>query len=296
MLKFLITLGVLFALVIVWRWLKGGVREKSSTSPSSPSPPRSSAQSYSAAETNLYSQGELMDVKEEEIKSVNTHHKGIIKVNHGDCDSHKQDKTDKCIESKTLAPNVAMTNATGAQRDSSLSNEQELQKLNEQSIEFFKSGNSQAAWETINYVRQTYPNSPRAWSTCADLALVEMNYPEALASYNRTLKIEPNNYQAWDNRGIALRNLGRHQEALASYDRALKIKPDNYQAWYNRGIALADLDRHEQALASYDQALKIQPNLYQAWYNRGIVLWNLGRLSEAIASGEQALKIQPDFY
>ena len=53
-----------------------------------------------------------------------------------------------------------------------------------------------------------------------------MNYPQALASYNRTLKIEPNNYQAWDNRGIALRNLGRHQEALASYDQALRCGAD----------------------------------------------------------------------
>ena len=52
------------------------------------------------------------------------------------------------------------------------------------------------------------------------------------------------------------RELKRFEEALASYDRALKVRPDFAEALFNRGDTLHELGRFEEALASYDRALR----------------------------------------
>ncbi|MGB3264997.1 MAG: tetratricopeptide repeat protein [Microcoleus sp.] len=119
-------------------------------------------------------------------------------------------------------------------------------------------------------------------------------YEDAIASYDKALKIKPDLHEAWNNRGVALYNLGRLEDAIASYDKALEIKPDDHEAWYNRGYALDNLGRHEDAIADYDKALEIKPDQHEAWNNRGVALGYLGRVEEAIASYDKALKIKPD--
>jgi tetratricopeptide (TPR) repeat protein len=60
-----------------------------------------------------------------------------------------------------------------------------------------------------------------------------------------------------------LDSLGRSEEALASYDKSLKLNPDNHTVWHKRGIALGNLRRYEEAIASCDQSLKLRPSVYQ---------------------------------
>jgi Flp pilus assembly protein TadD/ribosomal protein L40E len=119
-------------------------------------------------------------------------------------------------------------------------------------------------------------------------------YDEAIASYDKALKINPNDSGAWHNRGTALGKLGRYAEALDSFNQALKIKTNDFNAWNNRGTALGKLSRYTEAIASYDQALKIEPGYTNAWYNRGNALGQLGQYTEAVASFDQAIKINPD--
>ncbi|BAY98870.1 TPR repeat-containing protein [Tolypothrix tenuis PCC 7101] len=120
------------------------------------------------------------------------------------------------------------------------------------------------------------------------------HYEEAIASYDKALELKPDYHQAWYFRGNALRNLGRYEEAIASYDKALELKPDYHQAWYFRGNALSDLGRYEEAIGTYEQAIQIKPDLHQAWYNKGNVLSAIGRYEEAIVSYNKALEFQPD--
>jgi Flp pilus assembly protein TadD len=63
--------------------------------------------------------------------------------------------------------------------------------------------------------------------------------------------------------GIVLGDLGRYEQAIASFDKAVKIKPDDHSAWYNKGIALEKLGRYEQAIASFDKAVKLNQTTTQ---------------------------------
>ena len=120
-------------------------------------------------------------------------------------------------------------------------------------------------------------------------------YEDAVAAYDKAIKIKPDKYEALINQGNALTALQRYEDAIAAYDKAIAIKPDLHEAWYDRGNALTALQRYEDAVASYDKAIAIKSNKYEAaWINRGIALTKLGRYKDAIAAYDKAIKIQPN--
>lgn len=120
-------------------------------------------------------------------------------------------------------------------------------------------------------------------------------YTEAIASWDRALKINANLPEAWHNRGSALGRLGNYQEAIKSFQSALAIDPNNYQAWNDRAHALYQLENWTGAIESWSQAIKIMPGNHLFWYNRGCAFEQIAQWSEAIASYEKALEIKPDF-
>ncbi len=140
------------------------------------------------------------------------------------------------------------------------------------------------------------PDDHHAWSSRGN-ALIELErYEEAIASHDKALEIKPNYYWAWNSRGRALSALQRYKEAIASHDEALKIQPRDYWSWTSRGRALSKLERYEEAIDSYGKALKVQPDYYWALTSRGRALSELKRYEEAIDSYDKALKVQPDYY
>jgi tetratricopeptide (TPR) repeat protein len=122
------------------------------------------------------------------------------------------------------------------------------------------------------------------------------SFEDAIASFDKALKMKLDNHEVWHNRGTALGSLGCYEEAVASFDEALKHKPNFHEAWYNRGIALSKLKQYDKVIASYDKALKFKPDHIEAWYYRGVVLCdNLNRHEEAIACFDKVLELSPDY-
>lgn len=118
---------------------------------------------------------------------------------------------------------------------------------------------------------------------------------EALASCDSALRVKPDYAEAFYDRGNVLLYFGRLEEALASYERALQLKADYADARYNCGLVLQRLRRPEDALASFDRALRLQPDDAEALNNRGNVLIDLKRPEDALASYERALSVRPDY-
>lgn len=126
-------------------------------------------------------------------------------------------------------------------------------------------------------------------------ALRDLMRPEdALAKYDRALRLNPRFAEALNNRGKTLVDLGRTEEALASYDSALRVKPDYAEAFYNRGNALLTLKRLEDALTSYERALQLKDDYADAYYNCGLALQRLKRPEEALESYDRALQLKPN--
>jgi tetratricopeptide (TPR) repeat protein len=165
----------------------------------------------------------------------------------------------------------------------------------EQGNSLFLEGRYQEAIASYDKAVKIKPDNHEAWNLkgiilCDFLKL----YEEAIVAFDNALKFKSDYHEASYNRGVALFNLGRMEEAISSYDEAVKIKPDNHEAWYNRGIALGNLGKLEEAIVAFDNALKFKSDYHEASYNRGVALFNLGRMEEAISSYDEAVKIKPD--
>ncbi len=97
------------------------------------------------------------------------------------------------------------------------------------------------------------------------------------------------------NLGNALNGMGRLDDALAAYDRALRLRPDYADAHYNRGNVLRDMGRLDDALAAYDGALRLRPEHVETHNNRGNALQAIARLDDALSAYDTALSLRPDY-
>jgi tetratricopeptide (TPR) repeat protein len=118
---------------------------------------------------------------------------------------------------------------------------------------------------------------------------------EAIAEYEQALRSKPNYAEVHNNVGDIFLHEGRLSDAIRHYEQALQIKPDYAGAQANLGSALATQGRLQDAITHYGEAVRINPDFAGAYYNRGVIFERVGRLPEAVADYEQALRIKPDY-
>jgi tetratricopeptide (TPR) repeat protein len=118
------------------------------------------------------------------------------------------------------------------------------------------------------------------------------NFEDAIASFDRSIEIDPSNAFAWEFKAIALRSLGRYEEAIECYDKSMEFDPLDYAAIYNRALLLERLGKLEEALDYYSLATKIDPENLIAWEARANILEGLQRFDEA---EECKSKIEKDY-
>lgn len=121
--------------------------------------------------------------------------------------------------------------------------------------------------------------------------LKSQQYEEAIASYDKAIKLKHDFWEAWHHRAWALGSLQRYKEAIASYEQAIVLKPDNPAIWTDWSGALAALQRYEEAIACCDRAIEINPHYPYAWYNKACFCALQGKATLAIDSLEQAINL-----
>jgi protein O-GlcNAc transferase len=121
--------------------------------------------------------------------------------------------------------------------------------------------------------------------------------PDALASYERAIKMDAKYPEVWLNRGVVLAAMGRYEEAIASYDRVASLTQRyNVTVWYNRGKALAQLNRSAEAVASYRRVLALSANFADAHFQLALALVRSGADRDAaIAALDRTIALEPRF-
>ena len=127
------------------------------------------------------------------------------------------------------------------------------------------------------------------------VALSKLNrMPEAIEHWQQAVRIAPHFAEARNNLGFALLEQGKVAEAVAQFEQALRIKPDYAEVHNNLGNALMEAGRATEAMEQYKQALRINSDYSKAHYNLGLALEKVSRLQEALGHYEQALRLNPD--
>jgi tetratricopeptide (TPR) repeat protein len=133
-------------------------------------------------------------------------------------------------------------------------------------------------------------------------------YADAIATYNRTLELEPDNPEIHNNLSYIYNHTNRYNEAIEASQRAISLLGETglaykqgYQtrnqvlshAYKNLGNAYTGLKRFNEAAEALKQATVIEPDNAAAHFNLGLTLYNGGRYSEAIQAYKEVIRIRP---
>jgi tetratricopeptide (TPR) repeat protein len=138
------------------------------------------------------------------------------------------------------------------------------------------------------------PDDPRATNELGNAYRDDGKVLEALALYEKAIKIDPENPGPNLNAGFIQLRLGNLETAEWHYREALRKKPDYPDAHLNLGNVLVSRGRQAEALEHYDMALKQKPDFFEALMARANTLGTLNRFQESLAFYVEAMRRRPD--
>jgi predicted AlkP superfamily phosphohydrolase/phosphomutase/Tfp pilus assembly protein PilF len=101
--------------------------------------------------------------------------------------------------------------------------------------------------------------SPQGERNLAGLLFEQGRHAEALAAYERLVKLEPDDATLRTSMAGALGALGRYDEAMKQLDAAIRLDPLNVEAYHNRGAVFERRNDPKRAIEEYRRAVRYSP-------------------------------------
>jgi protein O-mannosyl-transferase len=117
----------------------------------------------------------------------------------------------------------------------------------------------------------------------------------AVPHLQKAIELQPRRAAFHFNYGIILVPQGRLDAAAAEYNTAIQLKPDFTEARNNLVNVLLMQNKFQEALDQALIAVRLQPNDPGQYANAASALWSMGKTNQAAACFEAALRVQPDF-
>jgi tetratricopeptide (TPR) repeat protein len=110
----------------------------------------------------------------------------------------------------------------------------------------------------------------------------------------RAVELAPDDLEALLNLGRALHNLHRNTEALATFNRVLKLTPTLPLARFHRGMTYSALGEFDKALEDLSREIEMNPDYPASYLVRGTALMSMGDWEKALGDLEIAVAKMPD--
>ena len=93
------------------------------------------------------------------------------------------------------------------------------------------------------------------------------------------------------NLALALARLNRSSQAIAHFERVLKLEPNNAEAHFQLAQLFRQSAKHEQAIEHYQAVVRLKPNEVMAYAYMAQALANADRPNDAVAMAEKAIQV-----
>lgn len=125
-------------------------------------------------------------------------------------------------------------------------------------------------------------------------ALAQMGrIPDAVATFERALAIDPSNAVAKANLGTVYLGIRDYARARSILEEALALDPDVSRAHNALGVLAAETGRPEEAITHWKRAVELNPKEWDTVYNLGLLLRKQNRAAEAQPYFERFVKGAP---
>ena len=119
-------------------------------------------------------------------------------------------------------------------------------------------------------------------------------YPQALESYLRVLRLDPSFPGVHLELGKAYISLRQNSDASRELELALKEDPHSGDANYLLGSLLVQSDLCSEAVPYLDRAKQLKPDSWAIYLHLGKAKLRLGQVAESIALLQRAVELNPD--
>src|SRR5579859_3120108 len=122
---------------------------------------------------------------------------------------------------------------------------------------------------------------------------------DALATYERALKLEPHYIAALYGKGATLLLLDRLEESLAAYNKVIEASAENTDTvdarfYYGKASVLRKLQRYDESLQAYDESIRLNPAKIRTYKDKAELLLELERYGEALEVYQQLIKMDTE--
>jgi Tfp pilus assembly protein PilF len=120
------------------------------------------------------------------------------------------------------------------------------------------------------------PGFAGTYSMLGNIQQAQGKYDQAVANYNKALKIGPEDAGTYNNLANVLTFQKKYDKATACFDKALRLDPNNVNALFNKAVLLVKQGRYAEAGTFYNRVCQLQPQHADAHWDFSCVLLLLG--------------------
>ncbi len=121
------------------------------------------------------------------------------------------------------------------------------------------------------------------------------NNPLALQYFDNVLRLDSTNLEAREFKGVFYKRRGEFEKAFGVYRNIIAQNPDYSNAWFDMATIYLELDSLPKAYDHFNIAVKTDPLFVKAYYYRGLCAELQGNTDAALADYRQANGMSPEF-
>jgi tetratricopeptide (TPR) repeat protein len=118
-------------------------------------------------------------------------------------------------------------------------------------------------------------------------------YKQAIAAYEKAIKLKSNCVEAWLGKGQALLESGEYDAAIGAFERVIKLQPQDFEGYYYKAAALEEAERLDETEAFHREIVEVLPKTPGAWFFYGMFLNRQKRYEEALTLISRAIDFTP---
>lgn len=155
--------------------------------------------------------------------------------------------------------------------------------------------------EAINYFNKAISlksNNPNYFNELGNLYLKKLDLGLSVQNYQEALKFKlPDKNQSiiYLNIGLAYYRFGQIDEAIASYEKSLKLYNKLPNLWLNIGLCYLVLKNFQKSVYYFNKAIELNENYFQAFSLLGSALMGLGNYFEAYNSVQKSVELNAQY-